>query len=200
MKKLITATAIILVAAVTINAQAADENSDRVDFTDETTIILEDTAVDPAAETTAGEGSFFTTWDFVKVILILVAVIFVIYGIFYALKRSGGLKFQNDELIRLLGSQSLTQNGSVHLIEVGAKYYLVGCGDGSVSHIADIDDKETVDEIILKRPPEEEHKKSFIDFFNLKMGRKENTKANMQDKITNNNKFMHDQAERLKKM
>ncbi|HAK44856.1 MAG TPA: hypothetical protein DCO79_02895 [Spirochaeta sp.] len=197
MKKLLLTAVLILITVASICAQA-DEAAAAADFTDETKIILTDTA---EGEVVAEEsGQFFTTWDFIKVILILIAVILVIYAIFYAIKRTGGLKYQNDELIKLLGSQSLTQNGSVHLIEVGAKYYLVGCGDGSVSHIADVDDKETIDEIMLKKPATEDGRKSFADIFNLRFGRKDSSSTDLKDRIGNNTKIMHDQAERLKKM
>ena len=198
MKKILTAFLLLIFIAGIVSAQDNDETP-APDPTDETSIILDDTA---NAENEALEqpDSFFTTWDFIKVILILVAVIVVIYAIFYGLKKAGGSKFQNDELIKLLGSQSLTQNGSVHLIEVGAKYYLVGCGDSSVNLIADVDDKESVDEILLKKPAGVEKTGNFMDLFNQKLGLKNRKSTNLKEKIQNNNKFMHDQAERLKKM
>ena len=199
MKKTILLTVIFFAVSISVFGQEAGDVPNAPDFTDETQIILDDTAA-PADTVQAGDTSFFTTWDFIKVILILVAVILIVYAVFYALKKAGGNKFQSDELIRLLGSQSLTQNGSVHLIEVGAKYYLVGCGESSVSHIADIDDKETIDEIMLKNPPPVEGHKSFSDFLNLKFGKNSKSSPDLQDKLNNNNKFMHDQAERLKKM
>ena len=198
MKKMLSAALLIILITGALSAQDANEAPEN-DFTDETTIILDDTA---AAENEGVDqaDSFFTTWDFIKVILILVAVIVVIYAIFYGLKKAGGLKYQNDELIKLLGSQSLTQSGSVHLIEVGAKYYLVGCGDASVNLIADVDDKESVDEILLKKPAGVEKAGSFMELFNQKLGLKNRNSSNLKEKIQNNNKFMHDQAERLKKM
>ena len=197
MNKIIILAAVILFAAVNLSAQEVEVPAAQ-NF-DETAIILDDANPAAALPETDG-GRFFTTWDFVKVILILVAVILVVYAVFYALKKAGGSKYQSADLIRLLGSQSLTQNGSVHLIEVGAKYYLLGCGDASVTHLADIDDKETVDEIMLKNPPETGRKKSFSDFFNLKIGKNSTGSNDLPEKIRNNNKFMQDQAERLKKM
>lgn len=197
MNKIIILMAVIIFTAFTVYAQEAESTPTAEEF-DETAIILDDT--NPAAAPEVGGGRFFTTWDFIKVILILVAVILVVYAVFYALRKAGGSKYQSDEMIRLLGSRSLTQNGSVHLIEVGAKYYLLGCGEGSVTHLADIDDKETVDELMLKKPPESRGKKSFTDFFNFKIGKNNAELNDLPEKIRNNNKFMHDQAERLKKM
>ena len=198
MKKIITVLAVFLLAAAAVYAQT-DEAAAQ-DFSDETKIILEETADAAAGEAPVEDGRFFTTWDFIRVILILLAVIAVIYAVFYFLKKAGGGKFQDDELIRLLSSRSLTQNASVHLIEVGSKYYLVGCGDGSVSHIADIDDKETVDDLMIKNPPAAAGGRTFADLFNFKLGGKTPQKQGAEAKIRNNNKFMRDQAERLKKM
>lgn len=193
-KKILPAVLLLVVAAgFCVYGQAAD-------FTDETEIILTEQPAGGAAEDGEAPAAFFTTWDFIKVLLILAAVILIVYAVFYALKKAGGARFESDDMIRLIGSQSLTQNGSVHLIEVGTRYYLVGCSEGSVSHIADIDDKETIDEIMVKRPHEQEGRRSFSDFFNLKFGRGGDSESNIEKKLRNNNKFMRDQAERLKKM
>lgn len=169
-------------------------------FTQESEIIIGDAQTENAEDQGNEAAGFFTTWDFIKVILILLAVILIVYAVFYALKKAGGSKFENNDIIKLLGSRSLTQNGSLHLIEVGAKYYLVGCSEGSVSHIADIDDKDTVDELMLNNPPEKAGARSFMDFFNIKFGRGTPAENDIDKKIKNNNKFIHDQAERLKKM
>jgi len=198
MKNKLILIALVLIVSACFSVYGQDEGEAAApDFTDETTIILE---TDEGQEPVTGGGSFFSVWDIVKVVLILAAVIAVIYAIFYGLKKAGGGKFQDDGLIRLLGSRSLSQNGAVHLIEVGAKYYLIGSADGSVTHLADIDDKETVDEIVLKHPVSEKAGKSFGDFLNGILGRNEQQGRDLSGKIANNNKIVKDQIERLKKM
>ena len=198
MNKLILVTLVLFVSAFfCVYGQDAAAAAGEPDFTDETTILL-DTPAD--AEPQAAGGSFFSIWDIVKVILILVAVILVIYAVFYGLKKVGGGKYQDDGLIRLLGSRSLSQNGAVHLIEVGSKYYLIGSADGSVTHLADVDDKESVDGIMLKSQEPGTAGKTFGDFFNSVFGRGEQKKADLTGKIANNNKIVKDQIERLKKM
>ena len=159
-------------------------------------IILDE----PQQSEPAGSGSLFSTWDIVRVVLILAAVICVIYAIFYALKKAGGGKFREDGIIRLIGSRSLGQNCAVHIIEAGAKYYLIGTSDGSVTHLADIDDKESVDEIVLKHPDERSGGKSFSDFFGSMFSRGPGKTPDVGRKLADNNKFMKDQVERLKKM
>jgi flagellar biosynthetic protein FliO len=198
MKKIILITLVLLVSAFfSVYGQDGAEASAEPDFTDETTILLD---APPDEELAAGSGSFFSIWDIVKVILILAAVILVIYAIFYGLKKAGGGKYQDDGLIRLLGSRSLSQNGAVHLIEVGAKYYLIGSADGSVTHLADIDDKESVDGIMLKNKATTSSGKTFGEFFNSMFGRSGPNNADLTGKIANNNKIVKDQIERLKKM
>jgi flagellar biosynthetic protein FliO len=199
MKKIILTALFILTAILLpVYSRQGEDPESGIDYTDETTILMEDT--EAAGDAVSGGGSIFSTWDIIKILLILGAVILIIYILFYVLKKTGGPKYQNDRFIKLLGSQSLTQNGSVHLIEVAGKYYLVGCGDGAVSHIADVDDKETVDEIILKKPPEREGGGTFSDVFNSIFKRKTDVRQDLTGKIESNNKFMRNNIERLKKM
>ena len=199
MKKIfLAALVMIMVILLPVFAQQGEDPESRTDYSDETTILIDDT--ETADEAEPAGGSIFSTWDIIKILLILGAVILIIYILFYALKKAGGPKYQNDLFIKLLGSQSLTQNGSVHLIEVAGKYYVVGCGDGAVSHIADVDDKESIDEIILKKPPEREGGGPFRDVFNSRFKRKTDKERDISGKIENNNKFMRNNIERLKKM
>ena len=201
MKKiLITAAVLIITAGAVLSAQQAGEGTAADGgpvISDETDIVF-DTAEEQPQE--AEPAGFFTTWDFIKIILILAAVILIIYAVFFALKKAGAPRFQDEELIRVAGSLSLTQNSSLHIVEAAGKYYLIGCGDGSVTHIADIEDKETIDGLNLKRPQTESHGGSFSDFFSSMFPGKQGNKADLGGKITRNNKFMQDRIERLKKM
>ncbi|MDC7125697.1 MAG: flagellar biosynthetic protein FliO [Spirochaetales bacterium] len=200
MKKQFFIILLLFILVLPLAAQDSSEASNEKKF-DESTILINSTTQDAdAGSEKNNEGNFLTVWDFVKVIILLVAVILVVYGFFHFLKKAGGNKFQNNNLIKLVSSQSLTQNGSVHLIELGAKYYLVGCAEGGVSLIADIDDKESIDEIIINNPVSSEERKSFLDFFKTNAGLKNKKEADISEKIKNNNKIMRDSVERLKKM
>ncbi|MGA2479452.1 MAG: flagellar biosynthetic protein FliO [Spirochaetia bacterium] len=95
-----------------------------------------------------------TTWDFLRMLIILAAVVGVIYLIFWLLRRGSGKKIQENNLIHVLGSRSLAGNRALHLVEVGTSVYLVGASDGGVELIAEITDKESLDSVHLKAAEE----------------------------------------------
>jgi flagellar protein FliO/FliZ len=91
-----------------------------------------------------------STWDFVRMLLVLAAVVGFIYLIFHFLKKSSGRNIRENDLIKVLGSRSLSGNRSLHLVETGGCLFLVGSSDGGVTLISEIKDKEGVDSIRLK--------------------------------------------------
>ncbi len=91
-----------------------------------------------------------STWDFVRMILVLACVIGVIYVLFWLLRKGTGRKIQENDLIRVLGSRGLSGNRSLHLVEVGSSIYLVGSSDGGVALISEITEKESLDAVRLK--------------------------------------------------
>jgi len=119
-----------------------------VERIDETTLLLDGDAAGQAAPTAS--ISPFGIWDLLRMILVLAAVIGVVYGIFYLLKRSGKGRLVQNDAIRLLGSQSLPNNRNLYLVEVGSQVFLVGAGGDAVNLISEITDKETVDAVILR--------------------------------------------------
>lgn len=102
----------------------------------------------PASGAAAPSG--VSTWDFVRMILVLAAVLGVIYLLFWLLRRGAGKKIQENGLIHILGSRGLSGSRSLHLVEVGSSVYLVGSSDGGVELIAEITDKESLDSLRLK--------------------------------------------------
>jgi flagellar biogenesis protein FliO len=101
-----------------------------------------------------------STWDFVRMLIILAAVVLVIYLLFWLLRRGAGKKIQENDLIRILGSRGLAGNRALHLVEVGTSVYLVGASDGGVQLIAEVTDKESLDSVRLKaaeQPPGTRH-------------------------------------------
>jgi flagellar biogenesis protein FliO len=111
----------------------------------------------PAATATPG----VSTWDFVRMLLILACVIGVIYVLFWILRKGTGRgRVQESDLIRLLGSRGLSGNRALHLVEVGSSIYLVGSSDGGVELVAEITEKESLDAVRLKaaeQPPGTRH-------------------------------------------
>ena len=104
----------------------------------------------PGAAPGTAAPSGVSTWDFVRMILVLACVLGVIYLLFWLLRRGAGKKIQENGLIRVLGSRGLSGSRSLHLVEVGSSVYLVGSSDGGVELIAEITDKESLDSLRLK--------------------------------------------------
>jgi flagellar protein FliO/FliZ len=143
---------IVLVPALLFSQEAGALNSSE-DSTipgrvDETTLLLDGS--NSGGNATAPSVSPFGIWDLLRMIVVLAAVIGVIYGIFYLLKRGSKGKVAQNDAIRLLGSQALPGNRSMYLVEVGSQVFLIGAGGDSVNLISEITDKETVDAVILR--------------------------------------------------
>ena len=99
-------------------------------------------------------ASAVSTWDFVRMLLILAAVIGAIYLLVWLLRRGSGKRVRENDLIRVLGSRTLAGTRALHLVEVGTAIYLIGSSDGGVELIAEVTDKESVDGLRLRAAEE----------------------------------------------
>ena len=103
----------------------------------------------PLAEAGRGDGSapagVVSTGDFVRMVVVLAAVLGAIYLLFRFIRRGAASRLGNSELIALLGSRSLGGNRSLHLIRAGRCFYLVGAADQAVNLVAEITDPDSVD-------------------------------------------------------
>jgi flagellar protein FliO/FliZ len=132
------------------NGQAAEAAKQPVNETD---LLIPDNARAAGgngAQGGQGIASAVSTWDFVRMLLILAGVVVAIYLLFWLLRRGSGKKIQENDLIRVLGSRSLSGSRALHLVEVGKSVYLVGSSDGSVGLISEVTDKESLDSVRLK--------------------------------------------------
>ncbi len=108
--------------------------------------------------------SAFSFWDLVRMVLVLGCVVGIIYGVFYLLKRAGSGKFEQSNLIKVVGSQNLPGNRAIYLVQVGMQIFMVGAGGESITLLGEITDKETVDTMILASGAAETgHVRSFGD-------------------------------------
>ncbi|MFW6313003.1 MAG: FliO/MopB family protein [Spirochaetota bacterium] len=129
---------------------ASAEGEERVD---ESTLVLgESEAVETSERLSVSAFSF---WDLVRMVLVLGTVVGIIYGVFYLLKRAGGGRFAQSDLIKVVGSQSLPGNRAIYLVQVGTQIFMVGAGGESITLLGEITDKETVDAMILASGAEE---------------------------------------------
>ncbi len=106
--------------------------------------------VPAAASAQQAPAPTVSTWDFVRMLLVLACVVGFIYLIFFLLRKGSGRKIQENDLIRILGSRSLSGSRALHLVEAGGSVYLIGSSDGGVELISQITDKESLDALKLK--------------------------------------------------
>ncbi|MDR0554419.1 MAG: flagellar biosynthetic protein FliO [Treponema sp.] len=103
-------------------------------------------------ETGGGSGnSVARTGDVVRMVLILALAAAAIYGVIFFLKRASRRRGQSNPYLKILSSAQLGAgaNRFVHIISVGSQAWLVGSGEGGVTLISEIGDKEVIDALLL---------------------------------------------------
>jgi flagellar protein FliO/FliZ len=124
---------------------------------DESTLLIPEgppAGAAPAAGAGGAVAPAVSLWDFVRMLLILALVVVAIYIVLRLLRRKAGRRVQENDLIRVLGSRTLTATRTLHIVEVGKGVYLVGSSDGGVELIAEITDKESLDSLRLRAAEE----------------------------------------------
>ena len=97
-----------------------------------------------------------STWAIIRMVLVLALVAAAVYGIVFLFKKSSKKSAANDDpFLKVLASSHLGANRYVHVVSVGGKAWLVGAGETSVNMISEIEDKDTINAMLL-----EESKKS----------------------------------------
>ena len=138
------ATALLLAVASlgvvgTVSAQEADASGGAAE--------LDLTPLPGAAQTGAGTvvPAAVSTGDFVRMVVVLAAVLGAIYLLFRLVKRSSRASLGNGDGIALLGSRSLGGSRNLHLVQVGDGVYLIGATDQTLNLIAQITDRDSIE-------------------------------------------------------
>ncbi len=121
------------------NAQAVDETA--------LALGAQGTAQAQPGASTAGTS---TVAYFLRMILVLALVIGAIWVVFRFMKRAQGPAVEDNSALRVLASASLGQGKAVHVVGLGGKAWLLGAAESTVSLIAEIEDREVIDELELK--------------------------------------------------
>jgi len=141
-------------------------------------------------------ASTVSTWDFVRMLLILAGVVVDIYLLFWLLRRGSRRKIQENDLIRVIGSRGLSGSRALHLVEVGKSVFLVGSSDGGVELIAEITDKESLDSVLLKAAEEAPTGRRSFQSILSEIFRPAKKPFSMGDSVG----FLRGQRDRLKKL
>jgi flagellar protein FliO/FliZ len=139
--------ACILLNAALLSAQASTTQSATTPI-DEKSLVISDQ--EPAADLSGKTSVTVDAWYFIRMILILAVVVAAIYGVFYLIKKSGKPKASRFSGIKILGSTALGSSRFLHLASVGRQVFLIGTGEGGVSMLSEITDREAVDTLLLE--------------------------------------------------
>ncbi len=144
----------------------------------------------------ARAASAVSTWDFVRMLLVLALVVAAIYVLLWLLRRRTGRRVQENDLIRVLGSRTLAGTRSLHLVEVGTRVYLVGSADGGVDLISEITDPESRDSLRLTAAEETPSGRRTFQSVLSEIFRPAKGQATMGDSLG----FLKRQRDRLRKL
>jgi flagellar protein FliO/FliZ len=97
-----------------------------------------------AAQTAGSVSSVF------RVLLTLALAAAAIYGVVYFIRRSSRRLEARDPFLKILASAPLGTNRAVHIVAVGSKAWLVGAAENGVSLISEIEDKDTLNALLLE--------------------------------------------------
>lgn len=99
----------------------------------------------------AGGPAAFGIWDLVRMVLVLLLVVGAVYGLVLLLRQRGNRSSdaEADSPIRVLATRNLGGNRDVHVVMIGSEVMVLGGGDNGVQLLRTIDDRETIDELVL---------------------------------------------------
>lgn len=145
-------------------AAVSDEptSGERRELPSEDTLVFrdEDAAATDAAE--PAEVGAFGVWDLVRMILVLLLVVGTIYGIVAFLRRRApGSDSDSDSPIRVLATRSLGGSREIYAVMIGRSVYVLAGGDQAMQLVTRIDDRETVDELVLAHSHEQPRQRTF---------------------------------------
>jgi flagellar protein FliO/FliZ len=170
---------LLLFIPVMLSAQNSDEEPEpttvndgviETDTTENYVIVPEESLIildaqDPAVVENTTVLNTFSVWDFVRMLLVLGAVLGFIYFIFFLFKKIGKPKLISDSTIGIISTKNLEPGRSLHLIEIGSQVFLIGSGESSVQLITEITEKETLDTINMDKSIRNEGSSTFTDIF-----------------------------------
>jgi flagellar protein FliO/FliZ len=106
---------------------------------------------DDSASETAGDASLnpSSVFAILRMVLVLALVAGLIYLVVFFLRRLGKPQVEQNPHLKILASTHLGSGRYVHVISVGKEAWLIGSGEGGISHIAGITDQEALDIMIL---------------------------------------------------
>ena len=109
-------------------------------------LIIFDTAEDGAEIVAPGT---FSGFSMLRMVLVLALSAAAIYGVVFFFRRLAKPSSATNPHLRVLARAAIASGNTVAVVSLGTRAWLVGAGDGGVSLIAEIEDQELVDTMLL---------------------------------------------------
>jgi flagellar protein FliO/FliZ len=113
----------------------------------ERALTLDEGTPGDAAGSEGGTGTFFLL---LRIILMLLVVAAAIYGVIWFLKRAARPSAGRDPYLKVLSTASLGSGRFVHVIALGSKAWLIGTGEGGTRLIAELQDQDVLNAMLLE--------------------------------------------------
>lgn len=94
-------------------------------------------------------GETASVWIVFRMVLVLVLAALAIYGVVFFIKRLARTPDARDPHLKVLASAPLGNGAFAAVVSVGSKAWLVGGGDAGVSLIAEIDEQEALESMLV---------------------------------------------------
>ncbi len=190
---------VLLLFAMTFSAFPQDGEEKEYPVIDESTLTF-DSAPEEAAEGGALSenltGAGISASDYIRMIFFLIIVIVIIWLFIKLLRRYSGNRFGDQEMINVMGSQTLTAETSLHVVEVEGSYFLLGASQSNVALITRIEDQETIDSLKLKSS--RDHDRKGKSFWEMVSGMNQGHSQPGEDASVQSVNFLKRQRDRLK--
>ena len=85
-----------------------------------------------------------------SMVLVLALVAGIIYLVVFFLRRVSRPQAEQNPHLKILASTHLGNGRFVHVVSLGNQAWLIGAGEGGISHIADLNDKEILDVMLFE--------------------------------------------------
>lgn len=129
---------------------------------DEQSLLFTDSGAPEESSNETPEIGTFGVGDLIRMVIVLVLVAGAVYGVIALLRRRVPAQEEDsDSPIQVLATRRLGTNNEVFAVMVGKSVFLLGSSETGVRHLAPIDDKETIDELVLAHSRAAPTKKTF---------------------------------------
>ena len=133
---------------------------------EEQALLLEDTLI-LGEEIPRGVSQSSSVFAIIRMVLALGLAAAAVYGVVYLLRRAAKPQDSRNSHLRILTSAHLGSNRYLYVVSIGSNAWLVGAGEGGLSLIAELDDQEAIDSMLLEESKNGADSSRILDFRSL---------------------------------